>query len=90
MSLDTFRAVIHGYSDHLFDLQMLAVHQGYWAGYYGRAKKPKNVGYVLKKLLKSKEKNDNKSKQGAQQKAEDVDVEAFLALEQRRLSLLKI
>ena len=84
MSLDMFRAVIQGYSDHIFDLQLVAVHQGYWSGYYNRAKKPKNLETILKKLFKAKEK-DNKHK-----KAEDVDVDTFLAREQMRLSQMKL
>ena len=87
MSLDVFRAVVKGYSDHIFDLQLVAVHQGYWAGYYNRAKKPKNLETVLKKMFKAKEKvNDGPRKR---QKAEDVDVEGFLAKERLRLSQMK-
>lgn len=88
MSLDMFRAVIQGYSDHIFDLQLVAVHQGYWSGYYNRAKKPKNLETILKKLLKVKEKSEAKPHQ--QKKVEDVDVETFLAREQMRLSKMKI
>lgn len=87
MSLDMFRAVIQGYSDHIFDLQLVAVHQGYWAGYYGRAKKPKNLESILKKLFKAKEKHEDKSYK--QKKVEDVDVEGFLARERLRLSQMK-
>lgn len=87
MSLDVFKAVIKGYSDHIFDLQLVAVHQGYWAGYYHRAKKPKNLETILKKLFKAKEKSENKSCK--QKKAEDVDVESFLAMERLRLSQMK-
>lgn len=87
MSLDVFRAVIQGYSDHIFDLQLVAVHQGYWAGYYSRAKKPKGLEIVLRKLFKAKEKGDNKHSN--QKKVEDVDVEGFLAKERLRLSQMK-
>jgi hypothetical protein len=78
-----FKAVVQGYSDHIFDLQLVAVHQGYWSGYYSRAKKPKSLEFILKKLFKAKEKTSDKSKQ---KKVEDVDVEAFLAMERMRLS----
>ena len=87
MSLDMFKAVIHGYSDHIFDLQLVAVHQGYWAGYYGRAKKPKSLETILKKLFKVKEKSDKGHYK--QRKVEEVDVEGFLAKEQLRLSKMK-
>lgn len=83
MSLDVFRAVVRGYSDHMFDLQILAVHQGYWAGYYGRAKKPKNLDAVLKKLIKLKSKDSSKK---SQKKATEIDVDTFLKREQMRLS----
>lgn len=87
MSLDVFKAVVKGYADHIFDLQLVAVHQGYWSGYYNRAKKPKNLGTILKKLLKSKEKSEDTPHQ--QKRVEDVDVETFLAREQLRLSQMK-
>ena len=87
MSLDVFRAVIKGYSDHIFDLQLVAVHQGYWSGYYNRSKKPKGLDTILKKLFKAKTKGDNKH--NTQKKVEDVDVEKFLAMERLRLSQMK-
>lgn len=86
MSLDMFRAVIKGYSDHMFDLQLIAVHQGYWSGYYNRAKKPKNLETILKKMFRVREKSDDSRKQ---KKVEDVDVEGFLAMERLRLSKMK-
>lgn len=87
MSLDVFKAVVKGYSDHIFDLQLVAVHQGYWSGYYNRAKKPKSLEAILKKLFKAREKGENKSYK--QKKAVDVDVEGFLAMERLRLSQMK-
>ncbi len=87
MSLDMFKAVIQGYSDHMFDLQLVAVHQGYWAGYYNRSKKPKSISVVLKKLFKAKEKGEDKPHK--QKRVEDVDVESFLAMERLRLSQMK-
>lgn len=87
MSLDVLKAVVKGYSDHIFDLQLVAVHQGYWSGYYNRSKKPKSLETILKKLFKAKEKDDNKNIK--QKKVEDVDVESFLAMERLRLSKMK-
>ena len=87
MSLDMFKAVVKGYSDHIFDLQLVAVHQGYWSGYYSRAKKPKNLETILKKLFKAKEKGEDKHHK--QKKGDDVDVESFLAKERLRLSQTK-
>lgn len=86
MSLDVFKAVIRGYSDHLFDLQILSVYQGYWAGYYTRTKKPKNLEVILKKLLKARSNNGQKK---SQKKATEVDVDTFLMREQMRLSKFK-
>ena len=87
MSLDVFKAVVKGYSDHIFDLQLVAVHQGYWSGYYSRAKKPKSLETILKKLFKAK----GKGEEGfyKQKKVDDVDVESFLAKERLRLSQMK-
>jgi hypothetical protein len=82
-----FKAVVKGYSDHIFDLQLVAVHQGYWAGYYSRAKKPKNLETILKKLFKAKQKGEDSFYK--QKKVEDVDVESFLAKERMRLSQMK-
>ena len=87
MSLDVFKAVIKGYSDHIFDLQVVAMHQGYWSGYYNRAKKPKSLDSVLKKMFKAKEKDNGKPHK--QKKVEEVDVEGFLAKERLRLSQMK-
>lgn len=89
MSLDMFKAVVKGYSDHMFDLQLIAVHQGYWAGYYNRAKKPKSLETILKKMFKAREKDENKNNNHVQKKVEDVDVEGFLARERLRLSKMK-
>lgn len=87
MSLDMLKAVVKGYSDHIFDLQLVAVHQGYWSGYYGRSKKPKSLETVLKKLFKAKEKGEDSPYK--QKKVVDVDVEGFLAKERMRLSKMK-
>lgn len=87
MSLDMLRAVIRGYTDHIFDLEIVAVYQGYWSGYYSRAKKPKTTKTIIEKMFRSKEKNSKTSKQTP---AEEVDVETFLAREQKRLSQMKI
>lgn len=87
MSLDMFKAVVKGYTDHIFDLQLVAVHQGYWSGYYNRAKKPKGLDAILKKMFKAKEKDENKHHK--QKQFDDVDVESFLAKERLRLSQMK-
>lgn len=70
---------MQGYSDHLFDLQVLATQAGHWAGYYSRSKKPKPLKTILDSMIKTKEKSDKNSK-GAVARPE-VDVDAFLAQE---------
>jgi hypothetical protein len=80
------KSVIQGYSDHIFDLQLIAVHQGYWSGYYNRAKKPKSLESVIKKMFKAKEKENTPRKK---EKSNTVDVDSFLAMERLRLSQMK-
>lgn len=88
MNLDTFRACAEGYQDHLFDLKCVAVFQGFWAGYYGNAKKPKSLSTVLSTL--NREHLNAKKKQGGSaitKPSMEVDVDAFLELERKRLKV---
>lgn len=79
MSLEHFQAYVLGYSDRLFDQQILAVQAGYWAGYYSKAKRPKNIKNILTSMLRKRAQSEQKIKTPAP----DVDVEAFLAMEQK-------
>ena len=81
MSLDVFNACIKGYSNRLFDLQIVSVQTGYWAGYFTRAKKPKSLKSILNSMVKAKSKEDKSSDKSI--KAPEVDVDAFLAMEKR-------
>lgn len=81
MSLDVFNAVVKGYTNHLFDLQVISVQTGYWAGYYTRAKKPKPLKSVISNVTRSKNKEEKTSRKGV--KASEVNVDAFLAMEQK-------
>lgn len=79
------KACVDGYSDSLFDQQILSVQAGYWAGYYNRMKKPKPIKSVIDSLVR------NKSRQDASGRvtAPEVDVDAFLEQEaqfQKRLN----
>lgn len=74
-----FNAYVDGYSDHLFDQQVIAVQAGYWAGYYSKAKHPKNIKTILTTMLRKRQNAEKKVKTPAP----EVDVEAFLAMEQR-------
>lgn len=77
MNIDTLNAVIQGYQDRLFDQQCIAVHQGFWAGYYSiRTKRPKPVATILNTMFRNRMKAQNK-----QPHADEVDVDAFLAME---------
>lgn len=68
------RACIAGYEDRLFDSQVLAVHSGYWAGYYGNAKKPKSLSSVIKAMINKR----SKATQHTSKHVDDVNVQAFL------------
>lgn len=76
MSLDAFRACSRGYSARMFDMQILGVQQGYWAGYYSRTKKPKSVKSIVDKMVREKGRSTKQEKP-------DVDVEAFLKMEEQ-------
>lgn len=80
MSMDVFRACIQGYADHVFDMQLLGVQSGYWAGYYSRAKKPKPIKSIIQNMLREKNR-DTKHTKGV--RAPEVDVAGFLAMEQK-------
>lgn len=80
MSLDLFQAVVQGYTDRLFDQQVIAVQAGFWAGYYSKVKHPKSVDSVISSMHKKKVRQD---KRHLKAPAPVVDVEGFLAREQR-------
>ena len=79
MSLDVFRACSRGYSAHMFDMQILGVQQGYWAGYYTRNKKPKSLKSIVEQMVRERGRQDRPAKQ----EKPDVDVEAFLKMEEQ-------
>lgn len=89
MSLDTFRACSNGYLDHLLDLQFIGLQQGYWAGYYTRAKKPKPLKVIVDKMIRgAKRRRDN----SLPTVKSEVDVSGFQELEaqfQKRLNNIK-
>lgn len=70
MSLDTFNACIEGYEDKLFDIQLTAVHSGFWSGYYTNSRHPKPVKHMIETLIRARNKSP-------QQHADEVDVEEF-------------
>lgn len=80
------QAFIDGYVEHLFDMQCLAVQQGYWAGYY-QSKKPKAVHLVLEKMDREHKKAKRKLT-GKNLPKPEVDIDRFLKLEERRMQYL--
>lgn len=81
MSLEVFRACLEGYSDRLFDQELLSVQQGYWSGYYSRSKKPKPFKTIFTTLVKARERR--KSKNAKELTRPDVDVLAFQEMERQ-------
>lgn len=81
MPLDVFRACISGYSDHIFDLQILGVQQGYWAGYYTRTRKSKPLQRVIEKMMQAKTRHNEKTASNVTKP--EVDVAAFMETEAR-------
>lgn len=85
MSLEVLNAYLEGYSDHLFNLQLLSIQQGYWAGYFTRAKRAKPLKKIIDELVRGRTKK-------APKRLEDkpnVDVEAFLKAEREFNKKLK-
>lgn len=78
-----FHAVVEGYKDRMFDLDCLAVQQGYWAAYY-QGKHPKSVVAVLNQMLRDHRKQSKKN--GPKP---DVDVELYKQREERFKQLYK-
>lgn len=76
ISLEVFQAYVDGYTDHMFDEQLMTVHTGFWAGYYANSKHPKSVKSIITSLQNKREHD----KQGSAH-VDTVDVDAFLAME---------
>lgn len=76
MSVDTFNACIEGYTDHMFDMHLNAVQQGYWSAYFTNSKHPKSMAKIQEMLVDTRYKQKTHSKH-----ADDVDVDEFLRRE---------
>lgn len=85
MSLEVLSAYLKGYSDYLFNLQLLSIQQGYWAGYFTRAKEAKPLKKIIDELVRGRTKKAPKRLEDKP----DVDVEAFLKAEQEFNKRLK-
>lgn len=84
MDLEMFKAYVDGYTDHMFDVQLMTVHAGFWAGYYSNSKHPKSVKAIMDSLQAKREKASTGSVH-----ADTVDVDAFLAMEEKFNNALK-
>lgn len=85
MPLEVLNAYLEGYADHLFNLQLLSIQQGYWAGYFTRAKKAKPLKKIIDELVRGRTKKAPKRLEDKP----DVDVEAFLQAEREFNKKLK-
>lgn len=83
MTLDMLKAMIQGYSDHIFDLQLVCTQAGYWAGYYSRTKKPKSIKQVISTMLHGKAAEERKHSKSKNAVKPEVDVGAFLEMERQ-------
>ena len=70
MTLTQFTAMVEGYQERLADQQEIAVHNGYWAGYYSSSGRKKPVKTILDKLENARHKQSGS-------RAPDVDVESL-------------
>ena len=87
MSLDVFQAYIQGYSDRLFDQQIMSVQSGYWAAYFTNSKHPKPVKTIISEMSIKKDKVDKSHSKNVVKP--EVDVEAFLETEAKFLKQLQ-
>ena len=84
MNLPTYCAVVEGYQDHLFDLKCISVSQGFWAGYYSNAKRPKPLQSILNTMLQEHQKSKKRrSRNQLNRPKPEVDVETFLERERK-------
>lgn len=88
MNIPMLRAYVQGYQEHLFDLQCLAVHQGYWAGYY-RSRKPKSAKTILNRMVREHEKAVKKASGKSKYIPKpEVDLDRFMQLEAKRMEYI--
>lgn len=78
------QAYIDGYQERLFDQQCLAIHQGYWAGYF-QSKKPKSANYILEKTVRDHQRFIMRKKRNIMDIPRPaVDVDTFIRREKKR------
>ena len=85
LNFDTFNAVVEGYTDRVFDQQLITVQTGYWSGYYSNSKHPKSADSIMMKMIDSRRKSSKSN-------VSEIDVEEFLRREEAfnaRLSQLE-
>lgn len=87
MNIPMFQAYIDGYQEHLFDLQCLAVHQGYWAGYY-QSRKPKSANTVIERMIRDHKKETLRHGPKIEKPKPDVDLNRIMRLDAKRAAYL--
>lgn len=81
MDLGSFQAMLEGYNNHITELHAIAIHVGYWSGYYNNSKRPKSPKALSDKLRKKRVKEEKERP--------DVDVDAFLEQERQFNELMR-
>lgn len=71
-NLDTFHAMVEGYTERQFALGVIAVQIGYWSGYYNSSGNKKSVEEIVQKMERAR---------SGKSTVPGVDVEEFLRRE---------
>lgn len=87
MNVPMFQAYIEGYQERLFDLQCLAVHQGYWAGYY-QSRKPKPATSILERMIRDHKKEVQGHRHDTKMPKPEVDLDRIMRLDAKRAAYL--
>ncbi len=81
MSVPMLNAYVEGYEQRLLDQRILGVMQGHWSAYF-QSKHPKSAATIIETMQRSYKKARDTAR-GVTVKKPDVDVDQFLAREQR-------
>lgn len=87
MNIPMLQAFIDGYQERLFDLQCLAVHQGYWAGYY-QSRKPKSANSVIERMIRDHKKEARGHGPRVEKPKPEVDLDRIRRLDAKRAAFL--
>lgn len=87
MNIPMLQAYIDGYQERLFDLQCLAVHQGYWAGYY-QSRKPKSAKSIIERMIRDHKKEVKGHGPKVEKPKPEVDLDRIMRLDAKRAAFL--